>query len=455
MTKHGKYRISLITLWLLVAVSSWYGMNLAPWEENRLINHDVVSYYAWLPAAWIYQDVYFDFVQTLPPDFEGRIWVHPTPAGYHSPKMTMGLALLWTPFFALAHLAASAGLAQATGYSTPYAAGIFLAALFYLFFGLWFLRKLLLEFFSDTVTSLVMGLVLLATNLMYYVVSEPGMSHVYSFFLFSLFLWLVHCWWDKPAWKTSFFLGLTAGLIVLVRPANAVILAAALLWNIRSFRSLKERCLRLPSRWQHLLLAAGAALAVWIPQLLYWKVVAGEWLYYSYGEERFFWLKPHIVKGLLSWRKGWLIYTPLMWLVFPGLIILCRNHRGLFAPVADFLVLHLYVVFSWWCWWYGGSYGSRPMIETYALMAFPLGAVLTWVFRKKVWIKAVLVFLLVFLTWLNQFQMRQYRTSLLHWDSMSFPAYRTIFGTMRWPANYHELLDPPDYQAALRGEKEN
>jgi len=173
MTNHRKGRISLITLWLLVAVAAWYGRNLAPWEENRLINHDVVSYYAWLPAAWIYQDVYFDFVQNLPPDFEGRIWVHPTPAGYHAPKMTMGLALLWTPFFSVAHLVASVGVAPATGYTTPYAVGIFLAALFYLFLGLWF-------------------------NLMYYVVSEPGMSHVYSFFLFALFLWLVHCWWDRP-----------------------------------------------------------------------------------------------------------------------------------------------------------------------------------------------------------------------------------------------------------------
>ncbi len=448
----GKY--SGIVLWLLVIGTAWYGRNLHPWEGNRLINHDVVAYYAYLPAAFIYQDVYFDFVADLPADFEGRIWVQPTPAGHHVPKMTMGLAVLWAPFFTGAHLVALVSGQSATGYSTPYAMALFLAAVFYLFWGLWFLRRTLRRYLPDGVVALVLGTLLLATNLMHYVISEPGMSHVYSFFLFAAFLEVTDRWAGSFGWKQFAWLGLLAGLIVLVRPANILVLVIPLFWKVDSTKGMRNRLRLILERRQGLLLAALAAFLVWVPQLLYWKVVAGDWLYYTYGDEGFFFLHPHLLDGLFSWRKGWLIYTPVMILVFPGLWLLWKKNRGMAFPVGLYLVLQLYLVFSWWCWWYGGSFGSRPMIESYAFLALPLGYAVDRIRRRPAWLKVLAGVLLVFFISLNQFQMKQYRVSLLHWDSMSWPAYRAIFFSMQWPENYDELIAPPDYDAALRGEPE-
>jgi hypothetical protein len=95
--------------------------------------------------------------------------------------------------------------------------------------------------------------------------------------------------------------------------------------------------------------------------------------YYSYGDEGFFFTNPQIINGLFSYRKGWLIYTPLMIFALLGILTLARRKfQQFFIPVLIFTVANIYVVYSWWCWWYGGSFGSRPMIDSYPLMAVAL-----------------------------------------------------------------------------------
>ena len=50
--------------------------------------------------------------------------------------------------------------------------------------------------------------------------------------------------------------------------------------------------------------------------------------------------------------------------------------------------------------------------------------------------------------------MKQYRTSLLHWDSMTKEAYWGIFGRTTWPQGYEQMIKVPDYEKALKGEEE-
>lgn len=455
MTKQGKHPWSFLAIAMLVIVSLWYGRNLKVWESNRIINHDAVSYYAYLPAVFVYDDIYFRFTESLPEDFEGRIWYQETPMGHRGLKMTMGNAFLWSPFFALAHLYARAGGAVADGYSAPYQAALFLAAVFYLALGLCFLRRLLLRYFRDGTTAVVLVILLLATNLMHYVISEPGMTHVNSFCLFALFLLVADSWVDTPRWKQSALLGLTLGLISLIRPTNALLVILLPFWKLTSLSDFRNRIRHFLKHWQHQLVILAGILIIWTPQLLYWKTVSGHWFYYSYGNEGFFFLKPHLWKGLFSWRKGWLIYTPVMLLSLPGLFIWRKKQRGHVLAISIYLTLHLYVTFSWWCWWYGGSFGSRPMIETYAVLALPLAAGLESLAGRKPLRRILLAVLLAFLIFLNQFQIKQYRISLLHWDSMSWPAYKAIFLKNHWPENYEKLIIPPDYESAKQGLKED
>ena len=445
-------RWSKYAILFLLVVCGWYGINLDSWGKNRVIQNDVVSYYAYLPAAIIFKDLNFGFTKDLPKDFEGTIWLQTAPNGKPILRMTMGLALLWTPFFLLAHLFASVGGISALGYSWPYGLTVFIAAMTYLFMGLYYLRKILLRYFPDTVAAIVLLLVVLATNLMYYVAAEPGMSHVFNFGLITAFLYFSIRWTETPSMKYALFLGFLAGLIVLIRPVNVLVLLFPALAGISSLDDFKNR---ITSNWKGILMAGIVAFLVLVPQMLYWKAQTGQFFFNSYMDQgKFFFLKPEIVNGLFSYRKGWLLYTPLMLLAFAGMFLMKKALPSLLLPVVVFTLLNIYIVFSWWCWWYGGSFGSRPMIDMYGVMAIPMAVFIDKALNSKKWFKLFALTILVGFLFLNQFQMSQYRSSLLHWDSMTKEAYWGIFGKKKWPEGYDKKIKAPDYDKALRGEKE-
>ncbi|MBA4409670.1 MAG: hypothetical protein C0397_09635 [Odoribacter sp.] len=447
----NKYFSKLVIGFLLIACM-WYGKNIDSWGRNRIIDNDVVSYYAYLPAGLIFHDLSFSFMKELPADFDGKIWLGTAPNGKPILRMTMGLAILWMPFFVIAHLYAKVMGISAFGYSWPYSLSIFVAAIFYLFLGLVFLRKILLRYFSDIVTGITLLLIVLATNLMYYVISEPGMSHVFSFALITVFLHFTMKWIEKPEISSTLVLGSLAGLIVLIRPVNGLVLAFPVLVAISSVVDFKQR---LFARWKLILLAGVAAFLMVLPQMIYWKVQTGHFVFNSYMDSgRFYFANPHLIDGLFGFRKGWLIYTPIMLFPIVGLLFLKRYAKDVLLSTTVFVGLFLFVVFSWWCWWYGGSYGARPMIDTYGILSIPLATFLSVILKSTWWKKGVVGLLLLFFVYLNQFQMSQYRTSLLHWDSMTPKAYRAIFLKKNWPDGYDKMIKVPDYEKALKGEKE-
>ena len=464
MTNPSKSDISKIAILLLLIICAWYGKNLNTWGKNKVIKDDVISYYAYLPAAFIFNDLTFEFVKTLPPDFEGTIWLQTAPTGKPILRMTMGMAFLWTPFFLIAHALAHILDVSTLGYSWPYSLSIFVATLFYLFIGLLFLRKILLLYFSEIATAITLILVVLATNIMYYVISEPGMTHVYNFSLITIFVYYSIKWvefitsfpleirkYSKGVWL-SILLGLLAGIIVLIRPVNILILLFPALIGITSFSDFIKRII---SNWKLILVAGIAAFLVLVPQFLYWKAQSGHFLFNSYMDQgKFYFLKPHIIDGLFSFRKGWFIYTPVMLLAFFGIIWLKKYASNMILPIVIFTIINIYVVFSWWCWWYGGSYGSRPMIDIYGIMAVPLAAFIDKIWKSKIVVKSITGIILIALIGLTQFQMGQYRTSLLHFDSMTRKAYFGIFGRKTWPEGYDKMIKVPDYEKALKGEKE-
>jgi hypothetical protein len=193
---------------------------------------------------------------------------------------------------------------------------------------------------------------------------------------------------------------------------------------------------------------------VLFPQLLYWKMNTGDWIYYSYNDEGFFFNDPRIWEGLFSFRKGWLVYSPIMILSLFGMLTLFnREYAPKFKLVVPlFLGLNLYIVFSWWCWWYGGSFGSRPMIDTMAIMSIPFAGFVAVMSNWKI-TKILTTFLIVAFIGLSQFQTLQYRRGIIHWDSMSKDTYKMIFGKLHVPEGFGAALNTPNYDAAKKGER--
>lgn len=444
--KKGSFIVCLI-IGLYIIKST---ITLAPWNHKKIIDQDVVMYYAYLPAIFIYHDLSFNFPSR--PGFKGTVWCMPTPIGKGIQKMTMGTAFLYSPFFGIAHIYTKLSGGLADGYSINYHIALIWAGVFYFILGILLLRKILTQFFADTIVSIVLITLSLGTNLFNYASWEGAMSHIYSFFVFALALWAFLKWLKKPSFIITLILGLAMGLIVLIRPTNATFILFLGLYFFFRKVSFKEKWQFITNlKWKLLILPIAAFLVV-LPQLLYWKEYTGQYIFFSYLGERFYFANPHIIDGLFSYNKGWFVYTPLMWLAVAGLFVMRGKYKEWRLPAIITMLISIYIIFSWWCWWYGGGFSTRPLVEFYVIMSLPLGAFFTYIYQKKMIYKATTTVVLVFLLWLNLYQSRQYRSSLLHYDSMSKQVYWAIWGQQSWPDNYEKMLLHLDAEKAKKGE---
>lgn len=428
-------------------VRSFSGRNAA-----QLLRSDAATYYAYLPAGLIHGNWARNSQDRLPATEVPTVAELRGDDGSVVIKMTMGLAMMQAPFFLVGHAVASlSDCWPADGYSRPYMVALVAGSLAYFICGLWLLSRLLARFFDDRVVALTVLLMAWATNATYYLLQEPAMSHGYSFCLFATFVWLSMDWYRRPAMSSTILLGLIGGLITLVRPTNGVIVLVFLLWNVRSFDDLKHHGMLY---WKHcgwFLLGGAAAMLVWVPQLLYWKQATGCWLYYSYGDENFFFLRPKLFDVVVGFRKGWLVYTPAMILAIAGFPCLYRFNRGLFWNSLSFLLVNVYVVASWWCWWYGGSYGQRALIESYAVMALPMAALIQWAWAQGVRGVVAVLGLAGVLVIHNGFQLLQLRSGALHMENMTRSAYMEAWGKRLPTPAYEACLRRPDFAAARLG----
>jgi len=420
-------------------------------NDDSVIISDVVDYYTYLPATFIYHDYKLNFLDTYKGPHKFFIWSSQKHNGIRIIKVSMGMTMLYSPFFFIAHFYALHSNYDAGGYSPPYRFSIMFSNFFYTFLGLFFMAKLLLRYFSTKITAWTILCYLFGTNLIYYVYWEPGMSHAYSFSLIILFAYLTVKWYERQSFLNTIFIGFVLGLITLVRPVNAIIGLFFILWDIKNFNDIKERFLMFLRNWSLLLVILFFCILVWVPQFIYWKAVSGSYWYYSYGDERFFFNNPHIIEGLFSYRKGWLFYTPIMLMPLLGLPLLWKEMRSYFYAIIVIFLIFIYVIFSWWCWWYGGSFGMRPMIDISGLFAIPLALVLTRATTYTKFWKNSIIGISIFFVLLNLFYLEKYRHGSIHFDAMSKKSYWSSFYSIQSKGDYWTVLEPYDYDKAKKG----
>ena len=295
-------RTSFCTVLVLGFILIFAIINTKHWETNSIIENDTISYYEYLPAAVIFKDLSFEFKNNLPEDFNGTIWVNRhEETGRHFPITSMGLAYMYLPSFLVGHAAANVLGYTTYGYSNPYKLALLIGCWLYVFMALFYLRKILLTYFSERVTILTLVSITLATNLFFYTTIENTMSHAYSFFLFALFLWQMIKWHKAPKILTTIALGLIIGLISLVRPTNALIALVFIFFKVESFATLTEKVMFFWKFKWHILVLIFFGLVAWFPQLAFWKYATDQWFFFSYGDDNnFYFNNPHILDGLFS-----------------------------------------------------------------------------------------------------------------------------------------------------------
>ena len=411
------------------------------WDSKPVIAWDITLYYSYLPALFIYDDIAFE--NPSQEWFDRQFGAAQTPIGKNAIKMTSGLAMLYSPFFFGAHLyALNSESFQADGFSTPYRFTLLLSDLVFCMLGLWFFGKWLMLYFPEKVATLTVAVIYAGSNMPYYTFVEP-MSHIYNFALVSMILYWTSKYLTAQKLKFVVGIGLASGLLVLIRPTNIIALTFPLLLLLTSLRKLDRKPLLF-----HGLIATLLAFLVCLPQLIYWKYISGQWVYYSYSDEGFFFTDPEIWKGVFSYRKGWLVYSPILFLTIPGFYFLFKQNKVFGVSSMITLFISLWVTFSWWCWWYGGGFGARALIEYLPFMALPIAALLLWLSKRPLLLKIPAGIIVAFLCFLSVFMNKQYKSGIIHYDSMTKELFWKQFLIDHHIPDYWDYLDPPDYEKA-------
>lgn len=351
-----------LSMWLLffgLMVFLCFNLN----SKNTFDNYhdpiwsDAGGYYIYLPTTFIYGWEGYGVPETWPDKLGNGFEL--TDKGTVKTKYSVGVAIMEAPFFLIAHLFAIIN-DHGDGYSFEYHIGLWFAGVFYLVLGLFFLKEYLIKRYDlkSVLTTLV--LILVGTNLYYYGLNSVGMSHIYSFFLFATTLWLSDVIIEKKRTRHLVLFSFLAGLIVIVRPTGCLYLIFLMVLSPQLFSTLFLDLFKRPFIALILLIAFLVPL---LPQFIYWKFLTGNFFHYAYTGETFDWLKPELLKFWFSTNNGLFVYAPILLFSILGVVVLFKENRKQAIQYILFFLLISYVFSSWWCWWYGCSYGSRNFVE--------------------------------------------------------------------------------------------
>ncbi len=437
----------LITCLISIALIT-FTFSKHKWTKNRVIIHDVTGYYSYLPAFFIYGDMSMNYRSELPDNEPSEgIWVN-FKEDITYLKAPIGVSYFFLPSFWISHqFAKHSDVYQANGYSLPYQRGLAINTLIISILCLFICRRLLLFHFHDSASALAILLLVGGSNLYYYVAIEPAMAHPYGMFLVAAMLLVNHQFFLHFKTRDFLILAIVLGWMIAVRPTNAILAVYPLLYGLFSkHRPSLGRFLR-----EHKLAIVGFALLFFIPllpQMIYWKAMLGKYVAYSYDNESFFFAKSHVVDGFFSYRKGLFLYTPVMLLAFAGFLFM-RTKIDLVKPLLVIIPVFSFVVFSWWCWWYGG-YSSRVLIETYPLLLLGFAGFSERLIALRFWKRLLILPVILWCFWLNFRFVDLYERGVIHWDSMTKKNYQAVFWNNNLPDNYFDYFEKPNYEKALR-----
>lgn len=443
-----------ISFLFIVLTSLFYYPKWSKTGTESTLSWDVSGYYWYLPAVFIYKDVkqvafspeVLKKYQCTGSDFQQAV-LHPS--GNYVMKYSSGMALQYLPYFLAAHALAEPLGYEADGFSEPYQLAIQLGGLVMCLLGLIFLRKILLPYFSDRVVAIVLYAYVFATNYLNFAAIDNAMTHSWLFTWYAILIYLSDRFYKNPSLRTALGIGAVTGICILTRPTEIVSLLIPLLWAIPSLKRavLQERVRFIRQHFSFYVAAVITCVFVAGIQAAYWKYVSGEWLVYSYGEQSFNWLRPHVYLYMLSARTGWLVYSPIMIFALIGFVALYKRKLHFWA-LFFFVLINTYFVTAWDIWWYG----ARSMIQSYPALAFPFAALIASVDLHRV--RRVLLYgFFVLCAYYNLWWTHQiHRGGLVDPYNMTRSYLMAVIGRFEVPEETKKLYDTTEIYT---GERKN
>lgn len=416
------------------------------------ISWDVSGYYMYLPATFIYKDLKHcafkdDVLSKYSPTYDFQQALKHKESGHYVMKYSMGQAISFAPAFLAAHLYASiSDQYPADGFSRPYQLSISLWSLFFTFIGLLFLRRVLLLYFEDIAVAWTLIFIGLGSNYLNYTGIDGAQTHNYLFTYYALLIWCSHQFHKKASWKYATSIGALVGIAALSRPTEIISLMIPVLWGVRLWdrEDILERLHKLWRQKKYVIASIFFCLLIGSFQIAYWRYVSGEFIVYSYEDQGFSWLSPHFRDGFLSYKAGWLTYSPIMVFSLFGFLFLWIYKNKIASCISLFTFLFIYIAFAWDIWWYGGSLGQRTMVQCYPMLAFPLAAYLDWVGKNRIVVFLTGVLATAFIYINIWFLHQSHRGNIVKVGQMTKAYFWETLGRNHLDRNDLKLLDNPE-----------
>ena len=365
-----------------------------PAVTARLYSSDEVEYFSYLRSLWFDRDVSFDneyryfydhrIAQT--PDFHQTFLELETATGRRINYGTIGCAILWTPFYAVADITTrvlrSMGRpVEANGYSQPYISAVAYGSAFYGFAAIVMAvavtRQIVRRYEFSSGLAVWSG-----TPLLFYMYVAPPFSHACSAFAVALFVtvWLK----VRKTWSTTgiVVLGLAAALMAMVREQDVFCaLGPAVDFGLA----------HLKGKGKIALVGCLAFLIGYLPQLIAYQALNGSPRPSPLVTRKMFWYSPHALQVLLDPEHGFFFWTPLALLAVAGLILLIAAPRSVTGNDADrgdlrqiaacmllMVATQVYISGAVESWTVAGAFGQRRFVAVTIFLVVGLAAFRRW-----------------------------------------------------------------------------
>jgi hypothetical protein len=406
-----------------------------PLVTPKIRGADEIEYFSYLPSLFFdgdldFGDQYRYFHERDPTGLAGfkeTFLDRRDPAtGRHINFGPIGSAVLWSPFYLIAHgatlLARALGAGvPADGMSWPYVAAVCYASALYGFLGLLLVHDVLRRFggFADAVATATVLALWLGTPVLYYLTLAPAFAHAPSLFAVSLLVWLwlrARARGEAAGWRDWTLVGLAGGLCGLIREQDGLFLAAPAL-------GLAIDALRTGAHGRALgraAMMALAALAALVPQLLVYRSLTGRFGPSRLVTRKVSYWSPHFLDVLFDPAHGLFAWSPLLVLATAGLFLALRWRRDVVtALLAVALLLQVWMNGALESWTQAGAFGSRRFVDATPIFAWGLATLVgaAWPRLGRVPVAA----LLALFAWWNVSLMVQFGLKLMDRQRLEWP----------------------------------
>ena len=233
--------------------------------------------------------------------------------------------------------------------------------------GIVFLWLVLRKFFTVPVSLVTSILIIFGTNYFRWIFFDGATPHNFLFTLFALMMLLTLNWQRDLKWVWLILMLPVTIIGCFIHDLTLFILFFPLLYGLHDGKSWDDLRKRIGShRWQYIFLVMIVVLAFGLTRFAWFSETGTQFYYDDPKASVYPFLASNFHLILFSFKKGWLIYTPVMLFVIPGMYLLAEKVRGLFFSVFFFFTGWLLLASSHRLWAADPGFGQRFFIETYA-----------------------------------------------------------------------------------------